>query len=69
MSLMPVGELEVGAEYGYQFGRARVFAQTGLVGQIWWGAGNASDTADNLSSDSSSNLGFIGLVFRAGVTY
>lgn len=69
MSLLPVAEFELGVEYGYELGRARLFAQAGLNGQVWFGAGNASNTNSGLSADNSGNLGFIGLAFRAGVTY
>jgi hypothetical protein len=68
--VLPVGELEVGAEYSKNVGRASVFVQVGFVGQIWWGGGNASNLeAVSFSSTSNSNFGFIGLALRAGVRY
>jgi hypothetical protein len=67
--VLPVGELEVGLEYGRQMGHVRVFAQAGFVGQVWWGAGNASNTAIFGSSDNSSNLGFVGGAFRLGFSF
>lgn len=59
--ILPVGELEVGLEYARAVGRLYLFSQTGLVGQLWQGAGNA--TSEN------GNLGFVGLSLRAGVGY
>jgi hypothetical protein len=40
--VIPVAELELGLEYGERLGNTRVFAQIALVGQDWFGAGNAS---------------------------
>ena len=70
MDVLPVGELEVGAEYQRNVGRFRVFVQAGLAGQVWWGGGNASNV-DPLgpSSASNSNFGFLGLALRAGMRY
>src|SRR5262249_54353864 len=39
---LPVGEVELGLEYGRNMGSTRAIAQVALVGQEWWGAGNAS---------------------------
>lgn len=59
--VLPVGELEVGAEWARDFGRTLLFVRTGLVGQAWFGAGNAtSDDGD---------LGFFGLALTGGVRY
>jgi Legionella pneumophila major outer membrane protein precursor len=68
--VLPVGELEVGAEYQRNVGRAKLFLQAGFVGQVWWGGGNASNL-DPLgpSSASNSNFGFLGLALRGGVRY
>jgi hypothetical protein len=65
--VIPVGEFEVGAEFGRTVGRARLFGQLGFVGQMWWGAGNASNT-DTVTSNVQ-NLGFFGLAVRAGINY
>ena len=44
--------------------------QTGFIGQIWWGAGNATNSdISPYSSSSDSNFGFLGLVIRGGVRY
>src|SRR5262249_48938669 len=63
--VLPVGELELGVEFGRSFGdgRPRAFFQIGLVGHIYWGAGNASDTESLFTNgaDSTSNLGFVGV--------
>jgi hypothetical protein len=68
--VLPIGEHEVGIEYQHDLGRARLFLQTGFVGQIWFGAGNASNSdISPFSSSSDSNFGFLGLVVRGGVRY
>ncbi len=67
---LPIGELEVGAEYSRPLGNARVFVQSGFVGQIWWGGGNSSnfDPLAN-SSAAGTNFGFIGVALRAGLAF
>jgi hypothetical protein len=71
--VLPVGELEVGAEYSKLLGRhqrARFFLQSGFVGQIWWGGGNASNV-DPLAGTTANgtNFGFVGVALRAGLTF
>ena len=70
-SVLPVGEFEVGAEYGHCFGPVHAFAQLAFVGQVWFGAGNASNSDGVFTSGSgnSNNLGLVGLVIRAGVDF
>jgi hypothetical protein len=70
-SVLPVGELEVGAEYGHCFGPVRAFAQLAFVGQVWFGAGNASNSDGVFTNGSanSTNLGLVGLTVRAGVDF
>jgi hypothetical protein len=75
--VLPVGELELGLEYGRCVGPAWLFGQIGLVGQDWLGAGNASRTATagvptgfpifNATVDN--DLGLLGLAVRVGVSY
>jgi hypothetical protein len=68
--VLPIGELEVGVQYQRNLGKATVFVQTGFVGQIWWGGGNASNRdTQAFSSAADSNFGFLGLVVRGGVRY
>ena len=67
--ILPVGEMEVGAEYQRNVGRAKLFLQAGFVGQVWLGGGNASNLAAAGFSASNSNFGFLGLALRAGVRY
>lgn len=68
--VLPVGELEVGAEYQRNVGKAKAFLQAGFVGQIWWGGSNASNLdAVGFGSASHSNFGFLGLALRGGVRY
>ena len=69
-SVLPVGELEIGAEYQKNVGRAKVFLQAGFNGQIWWGGGNASNLdAGGPSSATHNNFGFLGIALRGGVRY
>jgi hypothetical protein len=75
--VLTTAELEGGLEYGRVVGPWRVFGQVALVGQEWFGVGNASRSAQggmptgfplsNATTDS--NLGFFGLVVRLGITY
>ncbi len=72
--VLPVGEVELGAEWSQTCGRCRLFAQLGVVGQIWWGGGNASQslylaTGPGNSSSQTNNFGFLGGVFRAGIDF
>jgi hypothetical protein len=69
--VLPVGELEVGAEYNVFLGRrARMFIQSGFVGQIYWGAGNASNVDPfALTSANNTNLGMLGVALRAGLSF
>lgn len=68
--VIPVGEMEVGAEYERNMGKAKVFLQVGFHGQVWWNAGNMSniDMAGS-NATSNTNMGLIGLALRAGVRY
>jgi Legionella pneumophila major outer membrane protein precursor len=69
-SILPVGELELGAEYQKHVGRATLFLQAGFNGQIWWGGGNASNLDGvGASSATHNNFGFLGIALRAGVRY
>jgi hypothetical protein len=69
--VVPVGELEVGLEVGRNTPLGRAQLQLGFVGHVWWGAGNASNSESIYTggSDSTSNLGFVGLVVRGGLAY
>jgi hypothetical protein len=59
--VMPVLELEVGAEYTHNWNGLTSFVRAGLVGQVWFGAGTA--TTDG------GNLGFLGLSLLAGAIF
>jgi hypothetical protein len=63
--VLPVSELEVGVQFTRCAFHGLLFIQTGFVGQVWWGAGNASHSDRN----DDTNLGFVGLVVRAGVNF
>jgi hypothetical protein len=69
--VMPAAEFEVGAEYRYAIGRAQLLIQSGFVGHVWFGAGNATNTDSTFTGNSNNNLnlGFVGLAVRAGVKY
>src|SRR5262249_34448106 len=45
---MPIGEVEIGLEYGFAVRCARLFGQIALVGQDWSGAGSASRSSVNV---------------------
>lgn len=62
--VLPYGEIEIGVETGRDLGNARLVVQTGITGMIWYGLGSAVDTAPQ-----NGNLGFFGLVARAGITF
>jgi len=77
-SVMPVGEIELGSEVFYNWGRFRLFGQVGVVGQAWWGAGNASQglnlaastpTFPTTTGQGNNTLGFIGGVARVGLSF
>lgn len=59
--VLPILEVEMGAEYGVDVGRFHPFLRTGLVGQTWFGAGNSSGTGGN--------LGLLGLSATAGLRF
>ncbi len=68
--VLPVGELEIGAEYQHYVGRAKLFLQAAFIGQVWWGGGNASNVDPlGFAFASNSNFGFVGMALRAGVRY
>ena len=76
--ILPVGELEIGGEWSHCWGRFRLSAQLGVIGQIWFNGGNAAQSA-NLSGaggtnfggqiNSPGNFGFFGGVGRVGVSF
>jgi hypothetical protein len=79
--LLPVGEIELGAEFAHRLGRGWWFLQTALVNQVWFGAGNASNnetitgtgtvsgTPPTQAADNHINLGLFGLRASLGVRY
>jgi Legionella pneumophila major outer membrane protein precursor len=78
---VPIAELELGLEYDYAVGHARLFAQIGLVGQDWFGVGNASRSAIHMLPGGDfgtpatggysldSDIALLGVCFRIGVDY
>jgi hypothetical protein len=73
--IMPVCELEVGADYNYKIRQYMIFAQAGFVVQSWWGAGNTTNStvttlgSPNTSSFDNGILGLYGLRTTAGVSF
>jgi Legionella pneumophila major outer membrane protein precursor len=73
--VIPVAEMEVGAEYALWAGCARWFVRTSMVGQVYGGAGNASNNelfypfGTDETTDNGANLGLFGLRISAGVNY
>jgi len=60
-SVLPVAEMEMGAEFSRRWGNVYPFIRTGLVAQTWFDAGSAS------SLDG--NIGFLGLSITGGLNY
>jgi hypothetical protein len=60
-TVLPVAELEMGAEFSRSWGNVRPFIRTGVLAQTWFGAGSASSEGGN--------LGFLGLTVTAGLNY
>lgn len=72
--LLTIGEFELGAEWRRKIGRYSIFTQTGIMGQVWFGGGNASEGQSLISNYiipgvAQSNFGFFGGVVRLGVSY
>jgi hypothetical protein len=59
--VMPVAEVEAGAEWSRHMGRFVPFVRVGVVAQSWFDAGSATD----LNGD----LGFFGMTLTAGLTF
>jgi hypothetical protein len=59
--VLPVTELEMGAEFSRTWGAVRPFVRTGLVAQTWFDAGSATKL--------DGSLGFLGLSVTAGLNY
>lgn len=76
-AVVPEAEVEIGLGYHRSVGRARFFAQAGLIGDVWYEAGNSSRSyitpviggAPGLYNSADNNLGLLGLDFRLGVNY
>lgn len=73
-SVMPIGEVEVGASYARMINHYRVTLESALVAQAWWNAGNPanSETVSGTPYADTSNqdtLGLIGLRLTAGLSY
>jgi len=59
--IVPVGELEIGAQYTRQLGSVVLIARAGFQAQTWIDAGNLSSTR--------SNIDFYGGNFLLGLQY
>ncbi len=60
-TVMPTIELELGIEYGRDWGRTHIFMRSAVVNQTYFGAGNATRVDTNLS--------MFGVQFSAGINY
>lgn len=79
--VLPVGEIEIGAEYARNIGRCRLIVRAALANQIWFGAGNAANNQTitgtgtlltvpvTQAADNHMNLGFLGLSTTVGIQY
>jgi hypothetical protein len=79
--VLPIGEIEIGAEYARNIGRCRFVLRTALANQIWFGAGNAANNQTitgtgtlltvpvTQAADNHMNLGFLGLSMTLGLQY
>lgn len=74
--LLPILEAELGAEWSSNVGGMDAFLQVALVGQVWFGAGNASraTSPDSLGVlrggvEDDTNLGFFGITVSGGIRY
>jgi hypothetical protein len=74
--LLPILEAELGAEFNRDMGGMNVFFQAALVGQVWFGAGNASrSTSPDVlgvlagGTEDNCNLGFFGITISGGIRY
>jgi hypothetical protein len=75
--ILPVLEAELGAEWSHECcSGMRAFVNVALVGQVWFGAGNAAraSTPDVLGPlaggvEDESNLGFFGITVIGGIAY
>lgn len=76
-SLVAIQELEIGLQYTRQMGRIRWFGQAALVGQEWFGGGNATGTTrtspqtgiGNFGNEETTHFGLLGGSFRFGFGY
>ncbi len=71
-SVQPIGEIEGGVNWTGEWGSAQPFIEVAGVGQVWWGAGNASNShlADQPAGGyDNSNMGLLGARVSAGVNY
>jgi hypothetical protein len=75
-ALLPVCEIEAGIQYSVPLGLAQFFLQTGVVAQVWFGAGNAANNGylpDSFGPgdplEHNANLGFFGWTASAGLRY
>ncbi len=58
---VPIGEVELGVQYGCRIGRSYVFTRIGGVASRWWNVGSPNTTTGNLS--------FLGGTAMLGITY
>ena len=80
--LLPVGELELGLRHAQCYGTVGTFCEFGLVGHVWFGAGNASNSSAlspgeyyspsppaQFNGSNNDNMALFGFRSAAGITY
>jgi hypothetical protein len=67
-TVIPLTELEVGGEYATSMGNSELFLRLGIVGNVYFSAGNTTRSG-NTANESNSNLGLIGLAIYGGVRF
>lgn len=73
---LPIGELEAGLEWSWDLDRYRLFVSAGVFGQVWFGAGNSSDSSPTFNgglldpnAQSRRDLGLLGVAVSAGIQF
>jgi hypothetical protein len=80
-SVLPEGELELGAGFRRHTCRGDIFLEAGVVGQVWCNVGSAAESSGNANFDigpgedasasvnRNSTLGLIGFTLRTGLNW
>lgn len=73
-AVLPVLEMEVGANWTRNMGGFDLFAESGFVGQVWFDAGNAANSDSLLggaigTDNSNQDMGLVGLRYSTGIRF